>query len=204
MIVGVVLAGGLSRRMGGVDKAFAALGGRPMLAHVVDRLAPQVNRLAINANFDPARLSAFGRPVLPDTFPGHAGPLAGLLAGLEWAEAEGATALVTAACDTPFFPETLVAHLRATAARADRPTAVAVTEDPERGRAPHPTFALWPVGLERDLRAALDGGMRRVVDFAARVGAAEALFDAADAPFFNVNTPADLARAEARLAERAT
>jgi molybdopterin-guanine dinucleotide biosynthesis protein A len=174
-----------------------------MLAHVVARLAPQVDRLAINSNGDPARLAPFGAPVLADTFPGHAGPLAGVLAGLEWAAGEGATALVTAACDTPFFPETLVADLCDAAARAGRPAAIAVTEDPERGRAPHPTFALWPVGLERELRAALDGGLRRVVDFAARVGAAEALFDAAGAPFFNVNTPADLARAEARLAERA-
>ena len=111
--------------------------------------------------------------------------------------------IVTAAADTPFFPETLVADLRAAAARDGLPLAVAMTEDAERGHSPHPTFGLWSVALREDLRAALAGGVRRVVDWTGRHGVAQATFRGAAEPFFNVNTPDDLVRAEAMLAERA-
>ncbi len=203
MIGGVILAGGLSRRMGGGDKGLLPLGGRPILSHVVAGLEPQVDRLALNANRDPARVAAVGLPVVADGVAGHAGPLAGVLAGMDWAAGQGIGTIVTAAADTPFFPEDLVAGLAAAAARDGTPLAVAMTDDAERGYSPHPTFGLWSVALRGDLRAALEGGTRKVVDWTRPRGCAEALFPGPHEPFFNVNTPADLARAEAMLAERA-
>ncbi len=201
-VAGIILAGGLARRMGGGDKGLLPLGGRPMLAHVIDRLAPQVDILALNANGDPARLKAFGLPVLPDSLPDHPGPLAGVLAGLDWAAAEGAELLVTAACDTPFFPTDLVPALRLAAEVAQNPLVMAMT--PRAGGFDHhPTFGLWPVALREDLRAALIGGTRRVADWTARHGCARAIFHDRGAPFFNVNTPQDLARAEAMRAATA-
>ncbi len=199
MIAGVILAGGLSRRMGGGDKCLLPLAGRPILAHVAARLAPQVDRLALNANGDLTRFAGFGLEVLPDSVAGFAGPLAGVLAGMDWAAAQGIGTIATAAADTPFFPSDLVAELRAARARAGVPLAVAMTEDPERGHAPHPTFGLWSVALREDLRAALVGGLRRVVDWTRPHGVAAATFRGAREPFFNVNTPADLVRAEAML-----
>jgi molybdenum cofactor guanylyltransferase len=202
VIGGVVLAGGLSRRMGGGDKCLLPLAGTPILALVIARLRPQVDRLVLNANGDPSRFARFGAPVVADSVPDFAGPLAGVLAGMDWAANEGIDLIATAAADTPFFPETLVAGLVAAMAREAAPLAVAMTEDAERGSAPHPTFGLWTVGLREDLRAAIGGGVRRVVDWTASHGCAKAVF-AGEAPFFNVNAPVDLARAEAMLAERA-
>ena len=201
-IAGVILAGGLAQRMGGGDKCLLPLGGRPLLAHVIARLAPQVDRLAISANGDPARLEAFGLPVLADSVGSYPGPLAGVLAGLDWAAEEGAALLVSAAGDTPFFPADLVAGLRAAAATGI-PLAMAAT--PAGGRArPAPTLGLWPVALREDLRAAIAGGTRRVVDWTEPRGCARAVFDGPGQPFFNVNTPDDLARAEAMIAAAET
>ena len=202
-IAGVILAGGLARRMGGGDKGLLALGGRTILDRVIARLGPQVDRMALSANGDPARFAAYGLPVASDSIEGFAGPLAGVLAGMDWAAGEGFATIVTAAADTPFFPEDLVAGLVVARRRAGTPLAVATTEDAERGHSPHPTFGLWPVALREDLRAAVTGGLRRVVDWTRRHGVAEACFPGREAPFFNVNTPEDLARAEAMLAERA-
>ncbi|MEO1104677.1 MAG: molybdenum cofactor guanylyltransferase MobA [Pseudomonadota bacterium] len=196
-VPGVILAGGLARRMGGGDKALLTLGGRPILAHVIERLAPQTAALALNANGDPARFSAYGLPVLADTIEGHPGPLAGVLAGLDWAAEAGFHAIVTVAADTPFFPPDLVARL--TQAAADAPIALAATLDPKRGTARHPTFGLWPTALREDLRAAILDGTRKIVAWTDAHGAADALFPGD--PFFNVNTPEDHARAEALLAE---
>lgn len=203
MIAGVILAGGLSRRMGGGDKALLPLGGRPILERVIGRLAPQVDVLALNANGDPARFAPFGLPVVPDSVEGFAGPLAGVLAGMDWAAARDVPLIATAAADTPFFPRTLVADLRAAMAAKGTPLAVAVTDDTERGQAPHPTFGLWSVALREDLRAALAGGLRKVVAWTRPHGCAEHVFRAPYEPFFNVNTPDDLIRAEAMLAEHA-
>lgn len=200
MIAGVILAGGLSRRMGGGDKGLLPLGGRPILGRVIDRLRPQVDRLALNANGDPARFVAFGLPVAADSVEGYAGPLAGVLAGMDWAAEQGVEVIATAAADTPFFPCDLVARLRAAMAREGTPLAVAMTDDAERGHSPHPTFGLWSVRLRDDLRASLAGGLRKVVDWTRPHGCAEATFAGAREPFFNVNTPEDLARAEAMLA----
>jgi len=199
LIAGVILAGGRSARMGGGDKCLTPLGGRPILAHVIERLAPQVDRLALNANGDPARFAAFGLPVLADGAPGFAGPLAGVLAGLDWAAGQGADIVISAAGDTPFFPADLVSALCASAVAGDLPLAMAATPRPGGGLDRHPTFGLWPVALRDDLRAALAGGVRRVVDWTEPRGCARAVFHDRGEAFFNVNTPDDLARAQALL-----
>jgi molybdopterin-guanine dinucleotide biosynthesis protein A len=200
-IFGVILAGGQAVRMGGGDKCLLELGGRPILAHVVERLAPQVGALALNANGDPARFAAFGLPVLPDGI-ADAGPLAGVLAGLDWAEGRGARAIVTAAGDTPFLPRDLVTALRAAAHAADRSLAMAMTPG-AAGFDAHPTFGLWPVALREDLRAALAAGTRKVAAWAEAQDCARAIFHDRGEPFFNVNTPEDLARAQGLVASHA-
>ena len=198
MIAGVILAGGRATRMGGGDKSLIMLDDRPILGHVIVRLRPQVGLLALNANGDPARFAAFGLPVVADSVPGFAGPLAGVLAGLDWAAGEGAAAIVTAAGDTPFFPRDLVAALRAAADQAGSGLAEAAT--PGAGRtARHPTFGLWPVALREELRAALAAGVRKVTTWTEPLGCARAVFTDAEA-FFNVNTPDDLVRARALAA----
>lgn len=186
--LGVILAGGQARRMGGGDKGLLPLQGQTILDRVIARLAPQVAGLAINANGDPARFLHLGLPVLPDSVAGFPGPLAGVLAGLDWAAGEGARHIVTAAWDTPFFPADLVAGLEA----GRGPITLARTPE---GR--HPTFGLWPVALADDLRAALEDGTRKVLAWTDRHGTAYADFTGDPDPFFNVNTPEDLARAEA-------
>ncbi|MEM9475940.1 MAG: molybdenum cofactor guanylyltransferase MobA [Pseudomonadota bacterium] len=197
----VILAGGLARRMGGGDKGLLTLGHQPILSHVIDRLAPQAAPLAINANGDPARFHPYGLPVLADGIDGFPGPLAGVLAGLDWAAELGATAIVTVAADTPFFPRDLAQTLTASAAREGHAIALAATPHAERGSVRHPTFGLWPTALRDDLRAALADGVRKVVAWTDRHGAATALFDAGDIdPFFNVNTPEDLDLARSLLA----
>ena len=199
---GVILAGGLARRMGGGDKGLLDVGGQRILEHVIERIKPQVSALALNANGDPARFSEFGLPVLADTIQGYAGPLAGVLAGLDWAAGKGAGAIVTVAADTPFFPRDLLVRLAAAAELAGTPIALAATPDARRGHVRHPTFGLWPVDLRDDLRAALDSGVRKVVLWTDGHGAASALFDtSAYDPFFNVNTPEDLDHAREMLAE---
>jgi molybdopterin-guanine dinucleotide biosynthesis protein A len=200
-VAGVILAGGRATRMGGGDKTLRAVGGRPLLAHVIERLRPQVDALVLNANGDPARFAGFGLDVVEDSVADFAGPLAGVLAGMDWAAARGHGLVASAAGDTPFFPETLVAELRAAMDAEGTPIAMAVTPDPERGLSPHPTFALWSVALREQLRAALAAGTRKVVRWAEPMGCARAVFDDARLPFFNVNTPEDLATAEALLAD---
>lgn len=199
--LGVILAGGLAARMGGGDKALLSLGAEPMLAHVIARLAPQVAEVALNANGDPARFAAFGLPVLPDTVAGHPGPLAGVLAGLDWAAAQGAESIVTVAADTPFFPGDLVPRLLLAGEGMARPLVLAASRDAESGTQVHPTFGLWSVALREMLREALARGERKVRAWAQAQGARVAEFpaDGLD-PFFNINTPEDLARARAILA----
>ncbi len=196
-IAGIILAGGQARRMGGGDKALLEVAGQPLLAWVYDRLRPQVAEVALNANGDPSRFAAFDLPVVPDTVEGFVGPLGGVLAGMRWAAARGHTHIVTAAADTPFFPDDLVERLLA--AKGIMPISMATTDDPERGLSEHPTFALWPVDLADDLEHALTTStMRKVIVWTSRHGCARAVFPG-DYPFFNVNTPEDLAEAE-RLA----
>jgi molybdopterin-guanine dinucleotide biosynthesis protein A len=196
--LGLILDGGLARRMGGLDKGLAPLAGRPMLAHAIDRLRPQVAALALSANGGQARFEAFGLPVVPDSPPGPAGPLAGVIAGLEHC-ARSAPDLTHAASlpvDTPFAPADFVARLHEARRASGAEIAVAVSG----GRAHH-VAALWPVALAGDLRRALvKKGVRKVESVLQRFRVAlvewpDAPFD----PFFNVNTPEDLARAGAIL-----
>lgn len=201
--LGVILAGGMATRMGGGDKGLLSLGRATILARVIERLGPQVAGLALNANGDPARFAGFGLPVLPDTAPDRPGPLAGVLAGLDWAAAQGAETIVTAAADTPFFPCDLVPRLLLAAEGMGAPLALAATPHPRKGLLRHPTFGLWPVSLRDDLRAALVAGTRKVVLWTDGHGGREAVF-AADRgldPFFNVNTPEDLAQAQAWIGD---
>jgi molybdopterin-guanine dinucleotide biosynthesis protein A len=159
-----------------------------------------VDGLALNANGDPTRFAHIGLPVIADSIAGYAGPLAGVLAGLDWAAEQGADTIVTAAADTPFFPADLVPQLLLAAEGMANPLVLAATPDPNRGQVRHPTFGLWPVALRNELRAALEGGLRKVVLWTDEHAGREAVFPVTPFdPFFNVNTPDDLARAEALL-----
>ncbi|MCP8894748.1 molybdenum cofactor guanylyltransferase MobA [Shinella daejeonensis] len=199
-ILGVILAGGQATRMGGGDKGLLRLGEVTLFDHVRARLGPQCLDLAINANGDPLRFSQFGLPVLADTLPDYPGPLAGVLAGLDWAAEKGADAIVTAAADTPFLPRDLVARLAAAAAQENVPIILAASPDKAGTPRPHPTFGLWPVNLREDLRTELSGGMRKARVWAERHGMATILFEATPFdPFFNINTPEDMARARVIL-----
>ena len=200
VVAGVLLAGGLSRRMGGGDKALATLGGTTLLQRVIDRSQPQVTALAINANGDPARFAHFGLPVIPDVIDGFAGPLAGVLTGIEWAaeNAPDCSWVASFATDSPFLPTDLVARLR-DAVDGDGADMACAASD---GRH-HPVFGLWPVALRHDLRRAVfDEDIRKVDIWTARYRLAVADFtvDPID-PFFNANRPDDLAEAEALLAK---
>ncbi|MEP1610860.1 MAG: molybdenum cofactor guanylyltransferase MobA [Roseobacter sp.] len=198
--LGVILAGGLATRMGGGDKGLLPLGRGTLLSQVISRLDPQVAGLALNANGDATRFTHIGLPILPDSIAGYVGPLAGVLAGLDWAAEQGADTIVTAAADTPFFPADLVPQLLLASEGMTHPVVLAATPDPTRGTVRHPTFGLWPVSLRDDLRAALQGGLRKVVLWTERHGGREAVFPIVTFdPFFNVNTPQDLAQAETFL-----
>lgn len=179
--------------MGGGDKGLLQLGSQPIIAHVIARFEPQVAGLALNANGDGARFSSLGLPVIADSIAGFAGPLSGVLAGLDWAAEKGFDQIVTAAADTPFLPCDVVPQLQLAAELAGVDLALAATAD---GR--QPTFGLWPVRLRDDLRAALDDGLRKVVMWTSQHNAATAIFPDS-AAFFNVNTPDDLVTAQAML-----
>jgi molybdopterin-guanine dinucleotide biosynthesis protein A len=198
--LGVVLAGGLARRMGGGDKARLRIGGRTIIERVLARLKPQCAALILNANGDPARFADTGLAVVPDSVPDFAGPLAGILAGLDWAatEAPDVADIVTVPGDCPFLPEDLVARLSAARTREGAPLACA-----RSGEWRHPVVGLWPVTLRGDLRQALVAeGMRKIEAWTARHGVAVADWPAVPVdPFFNINTPDDAAEAE-RIAAR--
>ncbi len=195
-IVGVVLAGGRSLRMGGREKAFLDLAGQPMLAHVLARFVPQVARVAINANGDPARFAAFALPVIADETPDYPGPLAGILAALRWAGDTRASHVATVASDAPFIPLDLVARLLSAQGAGDR--IVVARSDGQS----HPVAALWPLGITDDLSRALATGERRVQRWVEMQGARTVDFSLFELdgrtvdPFMNVNSPADLAEAD--------
>ncbi len=198
---GLVLAGGLARRMGGGDKALIGIGGRPILERALAAFAPQCAGVILNANGDAARFSRFGLPVVADGIPGFVGPLAGILAGLDWVagHAPGAAWVASVPGDCPFLPTDLVARLHAARAAQGVPLACACS-----GEWRHPVVGLWPVELREDLRRAiLDDNLRKIEVWTARHGVAVADWpDRPVDPFFNVNTPQDAAEAE-RLAAQA-
>jgi len=197
-ISGTLLAGGLARRMGGGDKGLARLGDRTMLEHVIARMRPQVTRMVVNANGDPARFAPYGLEVAPDPVAGNVGPLAGVLAGMHWSERLDPAALwtVTAPTDAPFLPLDLVARLAV--AGAERPERIVLAAS--AGRV-HPVVGLWPVALAGDLQAALEGGVRKVLDWTARHDCVTEDFPPLRIagtevdPFFNANRPEDLEEA---------
>jgi molybdopterin-guanine dinucleotide biosynthesis protein A len=200
-VLGFLLAGGRSRRMGGGDKALQRLGGKTILARVIERARPQISALLLNANGDPARFADYGLPVRADVASGFLGPLAGILTGLEWAAETQPEAryLASFACDAPFFPLDLVSRLRAAAMESEAEIAYAAS-----GARSHPVFGLWSLALAGDLRRALlEEGLRKVESWIARQRSVEVPF-AADGidPFFNLNAPEDLAVAERFLAQR--
>jgi molybdenum cofactor guanylyltransferase len=193
--VGVVLAGGLARRMGGGDKARLRIGKQTILERVLARMQPQCARVIINANGDPARFADTGLPVVADSIPGFAGPLAGILAGLDWAAEHAANArdIVSIPGDCPFLPPDLIAQLAAARERERQPISCA-----RSGERRHPVIALWPVALRSELRNALiEDGVRKIETWTSRHGVAYADWPAEPIdPFFNVNTPADAAQAQ--------
>ena len=195
-IPAIILAGGRATRMGGGDKALLRIGGETLLDRVLDRLRPQCGKVALNANGDPARFAAYGLPIRADSVPNRPGPLAGILAGMDWAAGQGASAVISVAADTPFFPADLVARLAAQAGRSG--LALAASRDAQGRVSDHPTFGLWPTALRQGLRAALRAGQRRVGGFAQAHDPGRAIWsgDPFD-PFFNINTPDDLERARA-------
>ena len=197
--LGVLLAGGLARRMGGGDKPLKTIAGRTILERMIERLAPQCDGLILNANGDPARFAHLGLPVVADSVPGFAGPLAGILAALDWAAVNRPDLewVASAAADSPFIPPDFVSLLHAAREAAGVPLACA-----ESGGQAHPVNGLWPVALREDLRHALVvEDLRKIDRWTARHGIALAAWPVKPAdPFFNANTPEDVVEAERLLA----
>src|SRR5215470_16866951 len=202
-ILGLVLAGGLARRMGGGDKARIKIGGKTILERVLTTMTPQCERLIINANGDPARFADTRLPVVSDTVPDFAGPLAGILAGLDWAAAHAPDIADIASVpgDCPFLPGNLVEHLQAARSAEGTPLACA-----RSGEWRHPVVGLWPVALRHDLRRALvDEGLHKIESWTQRHGVAIADWPVTPLdPFLNVNTPEDVAAADRVAAQYRT
>lgn len=197
--IGVLLAGGLGRRMGGGDKPLREIGGRTLLARAIERLAPQCEALIVNANGDPTRFASLGLPVVADSIEGFAGPLAGILTALEWLSKHrsGCEWVVSIPTDSPFLPRDLVSGLHRARLQAGLPLASACS-----GKQVHPVVGLWPVSLQEDLRHALVvENMRKIDRWTAKHGVADAIWPTEPYdPFFNANRPGDLVEAEAILA----
>ena len=193
------MAGGQGRRFGGADKALLTFAGKTLLEHALQRARPQVGELLINANGDASRFAAFGYEIIPDRIGGFLGPLAGILSGLDWIRGNRPDArwLASFACDCPFFPRDVVQQLIANAEESQAKIAVAAS-----GKRHHPVFAVWDVSLRANSESVLQGlHLRKMDGFVAlfpniRVPFAATPID----PFFNINTPADLADAEELIA----
>lgn len=196
-VLGVVLAGGLASRLGGIDKASVAFGEGTLLDAVLARFAPQVPALVINANGNAERFARHGFPVVSDGIAGYPGPLAGILAAMDHGVAAGFSHVVSVPVDTPFLPVDLVARLKEAAAQGNAPIVLAASRAEDGRLLRQPVFGLWPVSLREDLRGALSGGLSKIVLWADRHGSVSVEFvqESID-PFFNVNTPEDLNRAE--------
>ncbi len=195
-ILGVVLAGGLATRMGGSDKGLLQLGQQTILDEVLERFKPQVDDIVLNVNGDPSRFAAFGLPCISDSLEGYLGPLAGVLAAIEYAREHGFDWVASVAADTPFFPTDFVSSALGKAAEVTAPVVLASSFDYEKSKwMRHPTFGIWHVSLEGSLRDALQSGIRKIVIWTDSVGGSEIQFvhesNSLD-PFFNVNTPEEL------------
>ena len=202
-IPGIILAGGLSRRMGGGDKGLLMLGKTSIIERVIDKVSPQVGSLAININGDSSRFPDYKLPIIPDSIKGYLGPLSGILAGMEWAFKNGNRYIATVAADTPFLPDDFIKRLHAMVKSKNLNIGIAAsrilsTDDVFM----HPTFGIWEVGLKDDLRDALANDTRKIMFWAKKFRLDYYYFDTSDKlsdPFFNINTPDDLAKAKCRL-----
>jgi molybdopterin-guanine dinucleotide biosynthesis protein A len=190
----VILAGGQAKRMGGGDKCLRHVGSQRLIDIVISRLTPQVGPMVLNANGAPDRFDDLGLSVVSDSLGGFVGPLAGVLAGMDWAAEQGFDAIVSVAADTPFFPTDLVARLNDAG-----PLALAATQESDKIFR-QPTFGIWPTALRDDLRAALTDGLRKVVIWTDQHNAGQAVWTVEGVnPFFNINTPEDIELAEGML-----
>ena len=187
---GLILAGGQGSRMGGVDKGLQVFRGKPMVAHVIERFAPQVSEILINANRNPQEYERFGHRVIADEIEGFAGPLAGFERGLAHASRD---LVVTVPCDSPFLPRDLVARLHEAMTQADAQIAAAKTGDQ-----PHPVFCMMRRGVHGSLRDFLASGQRKIDKWYAQLRMVEVPFDDEADAFLNINTREELARLEPR------
>ena len=202
-IPGIILAGGLSRRMGGGDKGLLMLGETSIIERVIDKILPQVGSLAININGDSSRFPDYKLPIIPDSIKGYLGPLSGILAGMEWAVKNGNRYIATVAADTPFLPDDLIKRLHAMVKRKNLNIGIAASRILSGDDVfIHPTFGIWEVALKDDLRDALANDTRKIMFWAKKFKLDYYYFDTIDKlsdPFFNINTPDDLEEAKYRL-----
>ena len=202
-IPGIILAGGLSRRMGGGDKGLLMLGETSIIERVIDKIIPQVGSLAININGDSSRFPDYKLPIIPDSIKGYLGPLSGILAGMEWAFKNGNRYIATVAADTPFLPDDLIKRLHAMVKSKNLNIGIAASRFLRRDDVfIHPTFGIWEVALKDDLRDALANDTRKIMFWAKKFKLDYYYFDTIDKlsdPFFNINTPDDLEEAKYRL-----
>ena len=204
-IPGIILAGGLSRRMGGGDKGLLMLGKTTIIERVIDKILPQVGSLAININGDSSRFPDYKLPIIPDSIKGYLGPLSGILAGMEWAFKNGNRYIATVAADTPFLPDDLIKRLHAMVKSKNLNIGIAASRILSGDDVfIHPTFGIWEVALKDDLRDALANDTRKIMFWAKKFKLDYYYFDTSDKlsdPFFNINTPDDLEEAKYRLKE---
>ena len=202
-IPGIILAGGLSRRMGGGDKGLLMLGKTTIIERVIDKILPQVGSLAININGDSSRFPDYKLPIIPDSIKGYLGPLSGILAGMEWAFKNGNRYIATVAADTPFLPDYFIKRLHTMVKSKNLNIGIAASRFLRRDDVfIHPTFGIWEVALKDDLRDALANDTRKIMFWAKKFKLDYYYFDTSDKlsdPFFNINTPDDLEEAKYRL-----
>ena len=202
-IPGIILAGGLSTRMGGGDKGLLMLGKTTIIERVIDKISPQVGSLAININGDSSRFPDYKLPIIPDSIKGYLGPLSGILAGMEWAFKNGNRYIATVAADTPFLPDDLIKRLHAMVKSKNLNIGIAASRILSGDDVfIHPTFGIWEVALKDDLRDALANDTRKIMFWAKKFKLDYYYFDTSDKlsdPFFNINTPDDLEEAKYRL-----
>ena len=202
-IPGIILAGGLSRRMGGGDKGLLMLGKTTIIERVIDKISPQVGSLAININGDSSRFPDYKLPIIPDSIKGYLGPLSGILAGMEWAFKNGNRYIATVAADTPFLPDDFIKRLHTMVKSKNLNIGIAASRFLRRDDVfIHPTFGIWEVALKDDLRDALANDTRKIMFWAKKFKLDYYYFDTSDKlsdPFFNINTPDDLEEAKYRL-----